>query len=233
MQGVLNLTERNYTSTSFSEACIALSRNPPLPPEIGFNRSVLLIYVVFKKMQLKCVLFGDPGTLFYTEGAVLPPKKSPWGNWCFCHRGPTWRLFLRPLVTKALLGSSFNFPCLQRPCAFCYPGLLVKKIFVQTFHVHTPTPVCTCVCACLCVHSATGKERKTGLSWLQRRCWTVRTQPIQPENYRLTYESWILKVLIHLRMEILASPDLHIGTYMTSFSDRLFFFFPCLLKLAK
>lgn len=80
MQGVLNLTERNYTSTSFSEACIALSRNPPLPPEIGFNRSVLLIYVVFKKMQLKCVLFGDPGTLFYTEGAVLPPKKSPWGN---------------------------------------------------------------------------------------------------------------------------------------------------------
>lgn len=70
MQGVLNLTESNYSSTSFSEACIALSRNTPLPPETGFYQKCAVNICCVLKMQLKCVLFGDPGTLFYTEGAV-------------------------------------------------------------------------------------------------------------------------------------------------------------------
>lgn len=180
-----------------------------------------------------CVPFGYPGTLFYTESAVLPLKKSHYGAiWYFCHRGPTWRLFLRPLLTKALLVTGFIFPCLQRPVCILLDRPACQEDFcsnVSHAHPHTRMHRRMLVGA----HSY-GQRAKKGLAVLAagKMLGTVRTQPLQPENYSLTYESWILKLLIHLRMEILASPDLHIETYMTSFSDRLFFF-PCLLKLAK
>lgn len=234
IQGVLNLIKKKYTSNSFSEACVALLRNTSLPLEIGFYRKCTVnICCILKNAIKMCVLFGEPGTLFYTEGTVLPLKKSPWSNWCFCGRGPTWRLFLRTLLRKALLVTGFSFPCLQR--SLCI--LLLRPACQEDFcsdlsHAHPHS--CRHVCArmLVCAHGYGQRAEKRALLAVGKMLGTVRTQPIQPENYSLTYESWILKVLIHLRMEILASPDLHIETYMTSFSDRLFFF-PCLLKLAK
>lgn len=75
------------------------------------------------------------------------------------------------------------------------------------------------------MHTTVKEENKSAIVGVEKMLDTTRTQPIQSENYSLTYEGWILKVLVHLRMEILTSPDLYIETYMTSFSDRLFLFF--------
>lgn len=100
-------------------------------------------------------------------------------------------------------------------------GLLVKKIFVQMFYVHTHAYVRTCPCT----HTTVVREEKeSAILRAEKVLATMRTEPMQLEKYSLVYEGWILKALIHLRMEILASPDMHIKTYMTSFSDRLFAF---------
>lgn len=104
-------------------------------------------------------------------------------------------------------------------------GLLVKKIFVEVFHVHTHSLICMYTRTCPCMHTTVKEENKSAIVGVEKMLDTTRTQPIQSENYSLTYEGWILKVLVHLRMEILTSPDLYIETYMTSFSDRLFLFF--------
>lgn len=103
-------------------------------------------------------------------------------------------------------------------------GLLVKKIFVEVFHVHTHSYACIHAHAHVCTQQLK-EEKRSAIVGVEKMLDTTRTQPIQSENYSLTYEGWILKVLVHLRMEILTSPDLYIETYMTSFSDRLFLFF--------
>lgn len=178
-------------------------------------------------MQLKRVYFLE----ILAQKVLSCLLKSHHGaSWCFCHRGPTWRLFLRSLLPEDVLVTGFNFPCLQRPLCI----LLLRPACQEDFcsnvsrahpHCHMHTRVRMLVCA----HSYGQRAEKRAVLAVEKILGTIRTQP---ENYSLTYESWILKVLIHLRMETLASPDLHIETYMTSFSDRLFFS-PCLLKLAK
>lgn len=182
-------------STSFSEACVALSRNTPLPLEVEFYRKCTVnICCVFKNAIKIYVLFGDPGTLFYTEGTALPLKKSPWSKLMLLSQMSY--LKIAPLETTSHKSSSSHwlqfFHASRGPCAFCYSGLLVKKIFVQTFHMHTPTPVCTRACAharvCAQLRAKSGKKGCPGSREDAGYCknTTVRTQPIQPENYHLT-----------------------------------------------
>lgn len=87
------------------------------------------------------------------------------------------------------------------------------------FHMH----MCTHAPVFTYMHTTTVKEEnKSAFLGLDKMLDSVRTQPIQSENQ--SCEGQILKVLVHLRMEILSCPDLWIETSMTSFSDRLFFF---------
>lgn len=53
-------------------------------------------------------------------------------------------------------------------------GLLVKKIFIQMFHMYTHPPICMHTCMCPCMHTTTIKgEKKKVLCWEWRRCWIL------------------------------------------------------------
>lgn len=152
-------------------------------------------------------------------------KKSPWSKLMLLSQRSYLKIVLE--TTSAKSSSSHWFQFSMPPEASVHSATqtcLSRRFLFKRFTCTPPLPYAR-VCAHARVHTATGKERKKrAVLAVEKMLGIVRTQPIQPENYGLTYESWILKVLIHLRMEILASPDLHIETYMTSFSDRLFFF---------
>lgn len=151
-----------------------LSRNTPLPPEIEFYRKCTLnICCIFKNAIKMCILFGDPGTLFYIGGAVLPLKKSPWSKLMLLSLRSCLKIVLETTSDKSSSSPWFQFSMPSEAYTFCYSGLLVKKIFVQTFRMHTPTPVFTHACACPSVHTAMGKEQEKGLSWQHRRCWLL------------------------------------------------------------
>lgn len=179
-------------------------------------------------------LFGDPSTLFYTEVAVLPLKKSPWSKLMFLSQRSYLKVVLETTSEKSSSSHWFQFSMPpEAPVHSATQACLSRRFLFRRFTCTPPRP-----CARACAHAPVcaqlpARSRKKGCPGSRGDAGYCKNTA--SPAWKLQSYMWKLnpKLLIHLGMEILASPDLHIETYMTSFSDRLFFFYPCLLKLAK
>lgn len=145
-----------------------------------------------------CVLYGGTGTIFYTENTVLASKKvsieqadgpvvevlledSSWDH--FWEKQPLWK------SSSASHCFQFFTPP-EAPVCSATQGLLVKKVFVQMFHVHTHPPMGMHAYTRTwpCMHTTVKEERKSAILRAEKMMDTVRTQPIRSENYSLAYE---------------------------------------------
>lgn len=118
----------------------------------------------FKEMQLKYVYFLKILAHYFILKVLSCLLKSRHGaSWCFCHRGPTWRLFLRPLLPKALLVTGFNFPCLQRPlCILLLRPACQEDFCSNVSHAHPHSHMHACVRMLVCAHSYGQRAEEKG-----------------------------------------------------------------------
>lgn len=149
-----------------------LSRNTPLPPEIEFyQKGTVNVCCVFKNAVKMCVLFGDPVTLFYTEGAVLPLKKSSWSKLMLLSQRSYLKIVLETTSDKSSSSHWFQFSMppeapVHSATQACLSRRFLFKRFTCTPHARVHARVRMPVCARSC-----GQRAQKGLSWQQRRCW--------------------------------------------------------------
>lgn len=127
-----------------------LSRITPLPPEIEFyQKGTVNVCCVFKNAIKMCVLFGDPVTLFYTEGAVLPLKKSSRSKLMLLSQRSYLKIVLETTSDKSSSSHWFQFSMPpEAPVHSATRAYLSRRFLFKRFTCTPPRP-----CARACAHA--------------------------------------------------------------------------------
>lgn len=130
------------------EACVALSRNTPLLRETEFyQKCTVNICCVLKNAIKMCVHFGHLGTLFYTEGAVLPLKKSSWSKLMHLSQRSYLKIVLETTSDKSSSSRWFQFSMLPEALVHSATQACLSGRFLLRHFTCTPPLLYARVCA--------------------------------------------------------------------------------------